>query len=141
MSGTFSFDPRPDSARGLALSLSQTMGGASSGGMDALLGRGTLAGLAADDDGDGLASRRFEMRLGYGLAAFGDRFTMTPEAGVGFSNGSRDYSLAWRLVRDARPGAIGSLELSFEARRHENDNAAPGTHAEHTVGARLSARY
>ena len=140
LSGTFSFDPRPDSSRGLALTLSQTLGGASSGGMDALLGRGTLEGLAADDDGGELANRRFEMRLGYGFAAFGDRFTLTPEAGVGLSNGSRDYSLGWRIVRDARPVDIGSLELALEARRHENDGAAPGTGAEHTVGVRLSAR-
>ena len=140
LSGTLSFDPRPDSGRGLALTLSQTMGGASSGGMDALLGRGTLEGLAASDDGGELANRRFEMRLGYGLAAFGDRFTLTPELGFGHAPGSRDLRLAWRLVRGARDGA-GSLELALEARRRENADAAPGTDAEHTVGVRLSARF
>ena len=122
--------------------MSQTVGGASSGGADALLARETLEGLAANDNGDELANRRFEMRLGYGLAAFGDRFTMTPEIGLGHAAGTREYSLGWRLVREARSGDIGSLELALEARRHENDNApsVPGA-AEHTMGVRLSVRW
>ena len=144
LSGSLSFDPAPSSDRGLSLTLRQTMGAASSGGMDALLGRGTMTGLAANDnggDGDELANRRFEMRLGYGLSAFGDRFTLTPEAGVGFSNGSRDLSLGWRLTRESR-GGIGALELALEATRHENDNATAGAgRAEHAVGVRLTARY
>ena len=141
-SGTLSFDPTPGSARGLSLSMSQTVGGASSGGADALLGRETLEGLADDDNGDEFANRRFEMRLGYGLAAFGDRFTMTPEIGFGHATGSREYSLGWRLVREARNGDMGSLELALEARRHENDTAVPGAGAaEHMSGVRLSVRW
>ena len=61
-----------------------------------------LAGLAANDDGDELDRRRLELRLGYGFGALGDRFTATPEAGFGMSQVHRDYSLAWRLVRDRR---------------------------------------
>ena len=151
LSGSLSFDPRPDTGRGLALTLSQTMGAQASGGMDALLGRGTMTGLAANDPGSGsgaggggddLANRRFEMRLGYGFSALGDRFTSTPEVGVGFSNGSRDYSLGWKLVREARAGDPGALELALEATRHENDNAAPDAgRAEHAVGVRLTARW
>ena len=141
LSGSLSFDPTPGS-RGLSLTLSQTVGGASGGGMDALLGRTTLEGLAANDDGGELGNRRFELRLGYGLAAFGDRFTLTPEAGFGHAAGTRDYSLGWKLVRESRGGDTGSLELALEARRHENDNAAPGAGAaEHTVGFRLTARW
>ena len=152
LSGSLSFDPRPDTGRGLALTLSQTMGAQASGGMDALLGRGTMTGLAANDPGSGsgagggggddLANRRFEMRLGYGFSALGDRFTSTPEVGVGFSNGSRDYSLGWKLVREARAGDPGALELALEATRRENDNAAPDAgRAEHAVGVRLTARW
>ena len=142
LSGSLIFDPAPDSARGLSLTLSQTVGAASGGGMDALLGRTTLEGLAANDAGGALGNRRLELRVGYGLAAFGDRFTLTPEAGFGHAAGARDYSLGWKLVRESRGGGTGSLELSLEARRHENDNAAPGAGAgEHTVGARLSARW
>ena len=54
-----------------------------------VLERGTLAGLAANDNGakDGglLSRRRLEVRFGYGFAAFGDRFTSTPELGFGLS--------------------------------------------------------
>ena len=140
LSGSFVFDPTPSSERGLSLALSQTMGAASRGGMDALLERGTMTGLAANDNGTGgddLANRRLEMRLGYGLSAFGDRFTSVPEAGLGFSNGSRDLSLGWTLTRERRDGGIGSLELALEARRHENDNAA----AERAAGIRLTLRW
>ena len=139
-SGALSWDPTPDTERGLKLSMSQTVGAQAAGGMDALLERGTLAGLAANDnggDGDTLAQRRFEMKLGYGLAAFGDGFTMIPEVGFGFSATQRDYSLGWRLTREGRYG--GSFGLSLEARRQEsaNDDADP----EHGIGLRVTARW
>ena len=120
--------------------MSQTVGAQAAGGMDALLERNTLAVLAVNDGGKSeFAQRRFEMKLGYGLSAFGDRFTGTPEFGFGFSATRRDYSLGWRLVRDRRRGDIGSLELSLEARRQENanDNAVP----EHAVGFKVTARF
>ena len=69
----------------------------SSGGADALLARGTLERLAANDIGEGgsneLKSRRLELKFGYGLSAFGDRITWTAEAGIGLSDTGRDYSL------------------------------------------------
>ena len=125
------------------LKLTQTIGGSSSGGADVLLSRTTLDGLAANgnDEGgnDDLKSRRLELRLGYGFSAFGDRFTWTPEVGVGLSDTGRDYSLGWRLVRGGSGGDGGSLELSFEARRREsaNDNADP----EHMIVFKLGARF
>ena len=139
IAGSFGWDPTPGSDRGPSLTLSQTMGVSARGGADALLGRTTLAGLAANDNGDELERRRLELRLGYGLGAFGDRFTATPEIGFGMSESQRDYSLAWRFVRDRRRGDIGSLEFSLEARRREsaNDDTPP----EHTVGLRLTARF
>ena len=140
IAGSFGWDPTPGSDRGPSLTLSQTMGVSARGGADALLGRTTLAGLAANDNGDDeLQRRRLELRLGYGLGAFGDRFTATPEIGFGMSESQRDYSLAWRFVRDRRRGDIGSLEFSLETRRREsaNDDTPP----EHTVGLRLTARF
>ena len=120
--------------------------------MDALLSRGTLAGLAANDNGslgsgdsagDVLGQGRFEMKVGYGLAAFGDRFTVTPEAGFGFSATQRDYSLGWRLTRAG--SGPGSLELSMEARRREAANPGPaagaGAAPEHEIGLELTARF
>ena len=80
-SGTF--DPRPSSDRGLALSLRQTLGAASTGGPDALMGRETLTGLGANDTG---GARRLELTAGYCLSAFGDHFAGTPEIGVGLSD-------------------------------------------------------
>ena len=139
IAGSFGWDPTPGSDRGPSLTLSQTMGVSARGGADALLGRTTLAGLAANDNGDELERRRLELKLGYGFGAFGDGFTSTPEVGFGMSAGQRDYSLAWRLVRDRRRGDLGSLEFSLETRRREsaNDDTPP----EHTVGLRLTARW
>ena len=145
VSGALTWEPGAGTGtpgRGPKLTLSQTLGGAASGGADALLGRGTLEGLAANDAGAGsgasdLKSRRLELKLGYGFSAFGDRFTSTPEIGVGLSDTGRDYRLGWRLAADARAG--GSLEFSLEATRREsaNDNADP----EHGIGFRLTARF
>ena len=58
-SAALAWDPRPETGRGLALSLRRSRGAAPAGGMDALLNRETLAGLAANDDaGGGGAGRR-----------------------------------------------------------------------------------
>ena len=78
--------------------------------------------------------------MGYGLAVFGNRFTMTAEADLGFSTTGRDYSLGWRLTPEGQ--RAGSLALSVEARRHANDNAVAGFgSAEHALGLRLTARF
>ena len=66
-SGALSWRQKPESDRGAKLTLTQTVGGSSSGGADALLARGTLDGLAANDNGGGnddLKSRRLELKLG-----------------------------------------------------------------------------
>ena len=55
------WDPDPASERGPTLTVRQTLGASAAGGADALLGRQTLDGLAANDDG--FASRRLERRL------------------------------------------------------------------------------
>ena len=137
IAGAFVWDPAPGTDRGPSLTLTQTMGLAASGGADALLGRRTLGGLAANDDGEELERRRLEVKLGYGFAAFGDRFTATPELGFGLSAGARDYRLGWRLTRAARFG--GALELALEGWRREsaNDDARP----EDSLGFRITARW
>ena len=147
LSGSLSWEPRSDNGRGPSLTLTQTMGGQASGGADALLRRGTLAGLAANDggteDGGLLSRRRLELRFGYGFGAFGDAFTSTPELGFGLSEAARDYRLGWRLSRAA---GAGSLDLSLEATRREaaNDNGAgygAGAKPEHAVGLRFEALF
>ena len=102
------------------LSLTQTMGGSSSGGADALLSRVNLEGLAAnDDEGNGLKHQRLDLQLSYGVLALGDRFTLTPELGLGLYNSGRDYRVGWSLKRLAE---TGSLELSFDVTRRESIN-------------------
>ena len=96
--------------------------------MDALLGRQTLAGLAANDDG--MESRRFEVKLGYGVPAFGARFTTTPELGVGISDTGREARLGWRLSFAWSDAA--SFELGLEA---------GGEAPEHGVGLELGVRF
>ena len=140
-SGSFAWQQNPSSDRGAMLSLSQTVGGPSSGGVDALLSRTTLDGLAESDIEDGgshLDSHRLEAKFGYGFSVFGDRFTWTPEIGIGLSDTVRDYGVGWRLSGSGGYGG-GSLDLSFKARRREsaNDGAAP----EHAVGFLLNARF
>ncbi len=136
LSGSLSWDPQPASDRGPRASLTQTLGRSASGGMNALLSRDTLGGLAANDNRDG--ERRLETRFGYGFAAFGDRFTSLPEITLGLSDTGRDYGLGWRLVRGSGFGS-GSFALSVEAQRREpaNHNIAP----EHRVGFRVDARF
>ena len=133
--GSVSWDPTPDSERGLKLTLRQAVGAEAKGGVDGLLSRGTMAGLAATDNGDG--RRRREVKFGYGFGMFEGRFTGTPEIGLGLSEVGRDYSLGWHLTR-AGSGA-GSLDLSVEARRREsaNDDVPP----EHGIGFAATARW
>ena len=137
LSGSFGWEPGRGSGRGPKVTLTQTVGTSASGGMDALLRRKTLAGLAANDNGGSdPANRRLELRLGYGFAAFGDRFTSTPELGLELGQGQREVSLGWRLNL-ARSGPV-SMELGLEAirREHLKDNAV-----EHGIGLRATARW
>ena len=135
-SASFTWDPRPSTERGLALTLRQSWGGSPTGGMDALLGRGTLAGLADDDNGGGTASAgRLEAELGYGLPMFGGAVTGTPHLGIGLSDTSRDYRLGWRL-KPARKGGP-DFTLGLEATRRE----AAGDDAEHGVMLRGRLRW
>ena len=77
------------------------MGLAASSGTNALLERRTLDGLAVNDDGDELANRCLELKLGYGFAAFGNRFTSTPGAALGWSDSERETILALASCRSA----------------------------------------
>ena len=61
LTAALGFDPLPLTDRGLTLSLRQTLGAASTGGADALMGRETLTGLGANDNG---GARRLELTAG-----------------------------------------------------------------------------
>ena len=139
LSGSFAWNP-VTGERGPRLSLTQTVGAPAHGGTGLLPGRTTLAGLATNDNGNGLHDRRLEARFGYGFGAFGDRFTATPEIAVGLSDAARDYSLGWRLARDDRVPDGGSLELALEARRRETATEQ-GIPPEHGIGFRVTSRF
>ena len=134
-SAALTWDPRPETDRGLALRLRQSWGGSPAGGMDALLGRETLAGLAANDDGGTASAGRLEAELGYGIALFDGGFTGTPNLGVGFSETSRDYRVGWRLT-SARKDDPG-FRIDLDATRREAANAD----AEHGLMLRGTIRW
>ena len=115
------------------------MGGLSSGGADALLSRVTLEGLAANagNGNDDLNNQRLELQLSYGLPAFGDRFTLTPELGLGFYDSGRDYRLGWSL---SQPDAGESFAFSFDVTRRESANNN-GAVPEHGVELRLDTLF
>ena len=137
-SGSLFWDPRPGSNRGPSLTLSQSVGGSATGGMGALFGRETMAGVAANDNGGELSGRRFEATFGYGIPVFGDRLIGTPEIGLGLSDSDRELRLGWRLGLARRQERV-SLDLELEATRRQrvNDDREP----EHGIGLRLRARW
>ena len=137
IAGSLAWDPDPASERGFAFKLRQTVGGAATGGMNGLLSRRTLEGLAANDGGGDLQRRRLEATLGYGFPLFGDRFTGTPEVGVGLSNADRDYRVGWRFAL-ARSDRV-KFDVSLDATRREpaNDDREP----DDEIGLRVTARW
>ena len=145
LSGSLGWQPVAGD-RGPSLSLTQSLGGASAGGADALLQRGTLGGLAATPGLDSATgdpgSQRLEARFDYGFGVFGGRYTWSPGIGVGLLDGGRDYRVGWRLVRAGRQSGVvgGALALSFEATRRERP-AADGAPPEHAVGVRLTTGF
>ena len=115
-SAALAWSPGAEPDRGTSLSLRQSWGAASAGGVDVLLGRETLAGLAAG---------RVDGEVGYGLA-LGDRVTGTPNAAFGLTDGgARDYRVGWRLTA-ASPAGDPGVETSTMTRREPADGGEPG---------------
>ena len=88
--------------RGFLMSMTPTLGAAMSGA-DRLWAANDASRLAAE--GGFEAEGRFDAELGFGMPAF-TRLTGTPYAGLGLSEGGRDWRLGWRLMP-------GSLPLDF----------------------------
>ena len=132
-SAALAWEPRPQSGRGLSLSLTQSWGASSSGGMDALLSRDTLVGLAASDTAP--AGRRLEAELGYAMTVFGGDFTATPNAGLTLTEDGRDWRLGWRLT-PAWPDGSG-FDVDLDATRSETGDGTPA----HAVTLRGALRF
>ena len=129
-SGTLSWDPEPETALGPSLTLSQTLGAASSGGAEALLGRQHLDGLVPRDGGDDLEQRSLEAKIGYGFALFGGGYAGTPELGLGLTDAHREMSLGWRLAEVGSAGLAFGLDVEGARRESTIGEAAP----EHRLG-------
>ncbi len=117
-SGSLTWDPLPETDRGVSLLLRQSWGAPSEGGADALLERETLAGIVAADNGVRAGAGRLEAELSYGLPVFGGAFTGVPHVGFALTDTWRDYKVAWRLASARRWG----FEAEFEAKRRETAN-------------------
>ena len=145
-SASFAWDPRPETDRGLSLSLARSLGAPPSGGMDALLSRETLADLATNENGTGdgsgfRAAGRLEGEIGYGLPAFGGGFTSTPNLGFGLSdNGAREYRIGWRLTSAVRGGPGFEVDLHATRKEPANDSRS-GAAPEHGVKLRAAMRW
>ncbi len=123
LSWSVAWNQRPQSGRGVSLTLAQSTGAPVGNRAAALLERDTPAGPAANE----LGQRRLSFRLGYGFAAPGNRFTATPGLGFALSNGRREYILDWQFT-PAQRGAI-PFDLGLTAtRRDPADNYGAPEH-------------
>ena len=122
-SGSLSWDPRPDSLRGAEFSLAARTGAQPD--RDGLLS-GAAFGTAPARE----SASSWEATLGYGVGAFGDRFTAVPEANLAWSADAWDLGLGWRLVAER-------FDLRVQARRREE---SPGG-ADEEIRVRLQGRW
>ena len=126
LAASFIFDPRPDSARGLSVSLRQDAGKAT-GGVDTLF---MPQALERQDTG----STATTAEAAYGLAALAGRFTIAPHARLRMDDASRDTTLGLRLTPER---GAPDLSLGLEATRREHGAAAPV----HGVGVGVTLRW
>ena len=134
-SASLAYDPRPNSARGLSLALRQDIGAQARGGLNALFSNDPLR-PGMQGYGPDTETARWTMEAGYGLPAFGGRFTGTPHVGYGASAFGREVSVGWRLAPELMPGAP-ELSLGVLATRSEREQAL----ADHGIGIEFRARW
>ena len=80
--------------------------------------------------------QRWTAEAAWGFAAFGGRFTASPHAGVGLTQGARDYTLGYRVV-PARDTPALDVSFGVAATRSEREDAQ----ADHTIGVEIGARW
>ncbi len=126
---SFHYDPKPASARGLELSLSQEIGGPSTGGLDALFASEPLS-ERPDSDEDS----RLKLEAAYGFPVFSGQYISSPGVSLVRGSASRDYSLGWHFT--PAKSTIG-ISFGIKATRRESEGADP----EHAVGVEASVRW
>ena len=126
------FDPDPDTTRGPTISMKQDLGGAASGGIDALFAHDPLTDRAGDDTGV-----RRTLEAAWGLPAFGGRFTGSPHAGLSTAGDARDWTLGWRLAPEGERPGTPDLTFGTRAVRREGGDGA----ATHSLGVEAGIRW
>ena len=94
-SGSLRYDPGGSTGLGPSLTLAQSWGAPSTGGMESLLGRHTMAGIAAEDAYT--PGARLDAELGYGLSVLDGRGVAIPHLGVSRGGDGRTLRLGNRL--------------------------------------------
>ena len=117
ISGSLTYDSRPDSPYGPLFSLKQISDAQNTGGVDAVFERTTTADIVLEDRID--SQSNFEVELAWALPAFGGKVISIPYIGVGPDNG--DLRLGWKLLPSSPPGRF-DYDLGLEVRRRESGN-------------------
>ena len=118
VSTSLMYDPRPNTDRGLAVSLNQSTGTGLAGDVDSLMNT-----AAAEDfvqQQDPMKSGSLQAEAAYGVPAFGGRMTGAPLVGYSLSDDVRETKIGWRLTPE-RP-KWGSFELATEVTRSDPAN-------------------
>ena len=114
---SFDYDPVPDSAEGLSLSLNQEVGVRAKDGLEAVFGSEPLATRT-----DGEKENRMRLEAAYGVPVLGGRFIGSPHMGLGLATGSREYSLGWKVTPERH---APDLSFGVRATRTESDALVP----------------
>ncbi len=122
-SGSLSWDPRPGSLRGAEFSLAASTGAQPNQ-------NGLLSDAAFGTDPARESAPSWEATLGYGIGAFGDRFTAVPQASLARSADAWDLGLGWRLVAER-----------FDLRLQAQHRAASGEDAGFGLDLQLQGRW
>ena len=130
--GSLSWDPNPASDLGPTLTVAPSMGATAHGGAAALWSRQPLAGPGGAPP-DATAHGRVDARFAYGVPLAGG--VAAPWAGIGISEGAREY----RLGNTFRLGAPEATDLSLEltVTRREPTDSEP----EHTLSVQAAVRW
>ena len=130
---SLAWDPAPSSERGPSLSLSQTMGGAATGGMEALLSPVTMEDVS---NGSNNGRQQFEARLAYGLPVDNNRLTLSPVVVLSLDPSSRITTIGWSLSPEE---GADPWQFSMEAQRQESNSSQ--TTADHELEIRFSLPF
>ena len=130
ISGSFLWDPRPETQRGATMEISSGLRGSDADVVGRRIEEG-VGGTVNVNEGD--HSQYWRMDVGYGFGVLGDRFVSIPGFGVGWSENVHEYTLGWQLRRDDSDGFDAMLEV---AQQHAEDGQS-----QHGIGVRIRMRW